>query len=206
MIKIVIIEDDQTIAEGLRYSIEYNKKYNVSGIYNSAEDALKEIKVDNPGIIILDIDLPGKSGLEIIPELKQILPDAEILMLTSSIEDDDIFNALRLGASGYLQKDLEIENLLEALDEIVSGGSPLSGNVARKVISSMRTESTDIQLTKQESALLKFMIDGYSNKEISEKMFISLPTVKFHTSNIYKKLGVGSRAEAVAKAINMKLV
>ena len=206
MINIVIIEDDQTIAEGLRYSIEYNKKYLVSGIYNSAEDALKEVKADNPGIIILDIDLPGKSGLQILPELKNMLPAAEILMLTSSIEDDDIFNALRLGASGYLQKDLEIEHLLEALDEIVSGGSPLSGNVARKVISSMRTKETDIQLTKQESALLKFVVEGYSNKDISEKMLVSLPTVKFHTSNIYKKLSVNSKAEAVAKAINLKLV
>ncbi len=206
MINIVIIEDDQTIAEGLRYSIEFNKKYSVSEIYNNAEDALKEIKADNPDIIILDINLPGKTGLDIIPDLKKSLPESEILMLTSSDEDEDIFNALRLGASGYLQKDLEIESLLEALDEIVSGGSPLSGNVARKVISSMRTEKTDIHLTKQESMLLKFMVEGFSNKEISEKMFISLSTVKFHTSNIYEKLGVNSKTDAVTKAINIKLV
>ncbi len=201
MITLVIIEDDEIIAEGLKYSIQFNKKYSVVNIYNSAETALENIKCDSPDIIILDISLPGKTGIEIIPDLRKIVPDSEILMLTSSDDDDDIFNALKLGASGYLQKDLDIENLLEALDEIISGGSPLSGSVARKVIKSMRVTKANINLTSQELKILKNIVDGCSQKEISEKMFISLSTVKFHSANIYGKLGVNSKAEAIAKAI-----
>lgn len=206
MINLVIIEDDAIIAEGLKYSIQFNKKYSVVNIYNSAETALENIKYDSPDIIILDISLPGKTGIETIPDLRKIVPDSEILMLTSSDDDDDIFNALKLGASGYLQKDLDIENLLEALDEIISGGSPLSGSVARKVIKSMRVTKEDIYLTSQESKMLKFVVDGCSQKEISDKMFISLSTVKFHSANIYEKLGVNSKAEAIAKAIKNNLV
>ena len=206
MINLVIIEDDAIIAEGLKYSIQFNKKYSVVNIYNSAETALENIKYDSPDIIILDISLPGKTGIEIIPDLKRMLPDSEILILTSSDDDDDIFNALKLGASGYLQKDLDIENLLEALDEIISGGSPLSGSVARKVIKSMRVTKADINLTSQELKILKNIVDGCSQKEISKKMFISLSTVKFHSANIYEKLGVNSKAEAIAKAIKNNLV
>lgn len=205
MITIVIIEDDEIIAEGLKHSIQFNKKFSVVNIYNSAESAIESIKDDSPDIIILDISLPSKTGIEIIPDLKIMLPDSDILMLTSSDEDDDIFNALKLGASGYLQKDLDIENLLEALDEIISGGSPLSGAVARKVIKSMRVEKGDINLTSQESKILKFVVEGCSQKEISEKMFISLSTVKFHSANIYEKLGVNCKAEAIAKAIKLNL-
>ncbi len=206
MKKIVIIEDDQNIAEGLKYSIEYNKKYMVSEMYSTAEEALLNIKSDNPELIILDISLPGKSGVEIISDLKKMLPDVEILMLTSSDDDDDIYNALRLGASGYLLKDVGIDGLIKALDEISSGGSPLSGNVARKILNNMRSDTHDIKLTNQESKLLRYIVDGYSQKEIADKMYISLPTVKFHSSNLYEKLNVKTKAEAIAKAVKLKLV
>lgn len=205
MNKLVIIEDDATIAEGLKYAVEFNQKYSVVSIYNCAERALDQIASDLPDIIILDINLPGKSGLEIITDLRKMLPKAEILILTSSDEDEDIFNALKLGASGYLQKDLDIENLLEALNEIVSGGSPLSGSVANKIIKSMRVEEITILLTKQEKSVLKFIVDGCSQKEIAEKLFVSLSTVKYHSSNIYEKLGVNSKAEAIAKALKLNL-
>ncbi|MCF8262058.1 MAG: response regulator transcription factor [Melioribacteraceae bacterium] len=206
MLKIVIIEDDSQIAEGLKYSIEFNKKYTVTAIYLNAEDAISNLSNNVPDIIILDINLPGKSGLEIIPDLKKLYPNCEILMLTSSDKDEDVFNALRLGASGYLNKDLGIEDLFKALDEIMAGGSSLSGNIARKVISSFRSEENDISLTKQESSVLKLMIEGNSQKSISEKLFISIPTVKFHSNSIYEKLGVHSKADAVAKALTLKLV
>lgn len=206
MITIVIIEDDEIIAEGLKHSIQFNRKFSVVNIYNSAESALENVKNDSPDIIILDISLPGKTGIEIIPELKKMLPNCDLLMLTSSDDDDDIFNAFKLGASGYLQKDLDIENLLEALDELISGGSPLSGSVARKVIKSMRVEKADVNLTSQESKILKSIVNGYSQKDISEKIFISISTVKFHSANIYKKLDVNCKAEAIAKAIKYNLV
>jgi DNA-binding NarL/FixJ family response regulator len=203
MINLVIIEDDSVIAEGLKYSVQFNGKYSVKNIYSSAESALLNILEDSPNIIILDISLPGKSGVEIISDLRIMLPETDILMLTSSDDDDDIFNALKLGASGYLQKDLDIENLLEALDEIVSGGSPLSGSVARKVLKSMQVDKLEISFTGQESTMVDYIAKGFSQKEISEKMFISLSTVKFHCKNIYEKLGVNTKAEAITKLLSV---
>ena len=165
---------------------------------------LNNISDVNPDLILMDIHLPGISGIDCTSELKKLFPEILILMLTVYEDDESVFNSLEAGASGYLIKKNLDDSLFNAIDELISGGSPMSPQIARKVVQSYqkktRKPSEEIEsLTHQEENILQLLAKGYQYKEIAEKIFVSSFTVKTHLRNIYRKLHVRSRTEAVVK-------
>ena len=206
MIKVSIIEDDFQVAEGLKHSINFQADYQVVSVYHSVEEAEGKIVNDTPDIIFLDVYLPKMSGIEFIPILKAKCPDAAIIMLTSSDEDADIFDSLQAGALGYLVKNSSIAEIIQAMETVLKGGSPMSPQITRRVISSFHKEVKNYDLTDREKEILKLLCDGKTRKEIGAVLFIELSTVKFHLSRIYQKLGVSSQTEATTKAIKEHLI
>ena len=205
MINISIIEDDKEIRESLAILIEGTEGYSCISHYGSCEKALESIEENAPDVILMDINLPGMTGIEGTKKIKQRLPETEIIMLTISEDDKDVFDSLCAGACGYLRKNTPPVRILEAIKEAVNGGAPMSMEIARIVVGSFRKETQSTDLTNRETEVLKNLCDGHSYKKISKELFIDINTVKFHIRNIYHKLEVNSKGEAIAKAIKKNL-
>ena len=205
MIKISIIEDDKEIRESLAILIGGTEGFNCISHYGNCESALDTIEDDAPDVILMDINLPGISGIEGTKIIKQKLPQAEILMLTISDDNQDVFDSLCAGACGYLRKNTPPIRILEAIKEAVNGGAPMSMEIARLVVASFHKETQSTNLTTCEKEVLKCLCDGSSYKKIAEQLFIDINTVKFHIRNIYHKLEVNSKGEAIAKAMKKNL-
>ncbi len=204
-IRVAIIEDDETIREGYAFLIGNTKGYKIAGTYPSFEEAAKRIVHDDPDVILLDVELPGISGIEALPKLKKLLPDTYILILTVYEQEMLIFRSLGNGASGYLTKNTQPEKIVAAIKEVMEGGGPMSANIARMVISSFkRNESTP--LTRRETEILEQIATGKSRKRIADELFIDLETVKSHIKNIYNKLDVHSKADAIKAAKDNKFI
>ena len=192
--------------------IDGTSSYKCVGDYETCEDMFEEVEDLEPDVVLMDIDLPGMSGIEGIRKLRQIFHDLRILVLTVYDESDTVFQALCAGACGYMVKKTPPTRLLEAINEAFKGGSPMSSHIARKVVGffqendSLFKKREDISLTKREREVLTGLVDGNSYKAIANVLDISIDTVKFHFRNIYKKLHVHSQSEAVAKAIKEKLI
>jgi DNA-binding NarL/FixJ family response regulator len=207
LIKIIIVEDNKTIREGLTVLINATDGLKCVNNFSNCEDMLKDLEEINPDLILMDIGLPGMSGIEGIKEAKIILPDILILMLSVYEDNDNIFDALCAGACGYLIKKTPPARLIEAINEAYNGGSPMSANIARKVVSYFnnnvqRSESSDIQLSDREIQILTNLSRGNSYKIIADTVCISIDTVRYHIRNIYKKLHVNSKLGAVKKYLN----
>jgi DNA-binding NarL/FixJ family response regulator len=209
-LRVVLIEDVREVRESLAALVSGTTGYKCVGSYGMMETALARIENDRPDIILTDLGLPGMSGVEGIEKLRKILPHTPILALTIFDNDDQIFNALCNGANGYLLKNTPPARLLDALKEAVDGGSPMSPQVASRVVRLFREfrppEQANYHLTPQETELLKLLIEGHHKKTAAQELGISFHTVSFHLSNIYQKLQVHSKTEAVAKALREKLV
>ncbi len=209
-IRVIIIEDQRDVREGLKLLINGSPGFECLAAYRSVEDALAGIEpIDAPDLILTDIGLPGLSGIEGIKLFRERLPQTAILALTVYENNDKIFNALCAGATGYLLKNTPPVRLLEALREAVTGGSPMSPEVARRVVTLFREfqpVSTSYDLTPQERQLLKLLVEGHHKKTAADVMGISFHTVSFHLRHIYEKLQVHSKSEAVAKALREHLV
>lgn len=205
-IKVSIVEDIKEIREGLGVLICGSEEYSCISNYANAESALKGIVEDQPDVVLMDIGLPGMSGIDCIRKLKSKNQAIQIIMLTVYEDDDHIFNALVAGASGYLVKKTPPAKILEAIHDVYNGGSPMSSQIARKVINafqSMNKSSAETEnLSHREQEILSYLAKGYRYKEIAEKLFISIETVRTHLRNIYEKLHVRSRTEAVLKYFN----
>ncbi len=210
LISVVIIEDLREIREGLMALIHGTHGFHCTSGYRTMEDALARIGADRPDVILTDIGLPGMSGIDGIRALHEIYPDVPILALTVYDDDDKVFSALCAGASGYLLKTTPPARLLESLKEAVAGGAPISPEVARRVIQLFRkfrpSDQAAHRLTPQETELLKLLIEGHHKKTAADQLGISFNTVSFHLKNIYAKLQVRSKTEAVAKALRERLV
>ena len=212
MIKVIIVEDNHTIREGLKLLIEGTEGYACLAVYSNCEDLLDDLDKHSVDVILMDIDLPGISGIEGIKRVKEISAEILILILTIYDENDLIFEALCAGASGYLVKKTPPAKLLEAIKEAYEGGAPMTSNIARKVVDYFKTikpeekVKNDVELTKREKEVLTGLVEGNSYKAIANQLNISLETVRFHFRNIYKKLHVHSQSEAVVKAIKEGLV
>lgn len=210
VIKAAIIEDQRDIREGLATLVNGTAGYRCTGSYRSMEEALDRIASDPPDVVLCDIGLPGMSGIEGIGVLKERHPGLSLLMLTVYDDDDRIFDALCAGACGYLLKRTPPARLLESLREAVSGGAPMSPEVASRVISLFReirpSERADYDLTPHESRLLKLLVDGHNYTTAADELKVSYNTVKFHMRHIYEKLQVHSKSEAVAKAMRERLI
>jgi DNA-binding NarL/FixJ family response regulator len=208
LIRVAIIDDDAEIRKGLQWMIEHSEGFQCIGTYGKCDDAMAVIDNDPPDVVLMDIGMPGKSGIECVQELKAHFPDIQVLMLTVYSEDEKIFQSLRAGAVGYLLKKTPSEKLLAAIREAYGGGAPMSSEIARRVLTYFiqpRTPKIASTLSSREIEVLEALTEGHSYKAIAEKLFVSVHTVRFHLHNIYAKLHVNSRSEAVAKAMNGKL-
>jgi len=210
VIKTAVIEDMREIRDGLTTLINFTDGFRCTGSYRSVEEALAQLGNDVPDVLLSDIGLPGVSGIEGVRLLKERYPQMQILMLTVYDDDDRIFDALCAGASGYLLKRTPPAKLLENIREAMSGGAPVSPEVASRVIKFFRefhsAERTDYELTPHETRLLKLLTEGYNYTTAAEKLGVSYNTIKFHVRHIFDKLQVHSKSEAVLKAMRDRLV
>lgn len=210
IIKTAIVEDMRDIREGLVTLINFTDGFTCTGSYRSMEDAIPQIKHNIPDVLLSDIGLPGMSGIEGIQILKEKYPQMTILMLTVYDDDERIFDAICAGASGYLLKRTSPAKILENIREAVSGGAPMSPEVAMRVIKLFREvrppEKVEYDLTPHETRLLKLLVEGHNYTTAAEELKVSYNTIKFHMRHIYDKLQVHSKSEAVAKALQNRLV
>ena len=209
-INIAIIEDQRDIREGLATIFKFTDGYRCTGSYRSMEEALERINGDIPDVALVDIGLPGMNGIEGIRKLKERHPEMLMLMLTVYEDDEYIFDALCAGANGYLLKKTAPARLVESVREALNGGAPMSPEVASKVIKVFRNirppERADYNLTPHETRLLKMLVEGHNYKTAAAELGVSVTTVAFHMRNIYEKLQVHSKSEAVSKALRNRLV
>jgi len=209
-IKTAIIEDQDDIREGLASLIGFTPGFKCTGAFQSMEEALDRIRRDIPDVVLSDIGLPGMDGIQGIKILKDRYPKMLILMLTVYDDDERIFDALCAGANGYLLKRTPPMRLLESLREAMAGGSPMSPEVASKVIRIFREfrppERADYDLTPHEIRLLKLLVEGHNYNTAAKELNASINTVKFYIKRIYEKLQVHSKSEAVAKALIERLL
>ena len=210
IIKTAIVEDMRDIREGLATLINFTDGFTCTGSYRSMEEAIPRIRHQTPDVLLSDIGLPGMNGIDGIRILKEQYPQMTVLMLTIYDDDDRIFDAICAGASGYLLKRTPPAKLLENIREAVSGGAPMSPEVAMRVIKLFREvrppEKVDYDLTPHETRLLKLLVEGHNYTTASEELKVSYNTIKFHMRHIYEKLQVHSKSEAVAKALQNRIV
>jgi DNA-binding NarL/FixJ family response regulator len=203
MISICIIEDILDILNGLEVIISRDSEFKLIKSFTNAEDAIKEIPMLSPDIVLTDINLPGKSGIDCMKEIKQICPDILFIMFTIFEDSDAVFEALKAGASGYILKNTSPEKIIDSLVELHEGGSPMSPSIARKVLSSFNvlpiSNTVNSLLTKREIEVLELLSKGFLYKEIADKQQISISTVKSHLNHIYQKLQVQNKTEAINK-------
>lgn len=204
-IKIVIIEVDEIIRNNYAFLIGQTQHYQVINTYPSFDEAAKTLTIDDPDVILLDIELPGTNGIEAIPKIRKLLPDVHILILTVYESEKTIFEALSNGASGYLTKNTPVNKIIESIKEVKDGGGPMSVSIARVVINSFR-KNHNSPLSKRETQILDLICNGKGRRQIAQELFIDLETVRTHIKNIYVKLDVNTRAAAIETARNNKLV
>jgi len=200
---IAIIEDDEKVRHYLAEEIQLNIDVKELRMFTDAETALKELTAYPVEIALFDINLPGMNGIDCIQRLKMLHPRMQMMVLTVYDNPDNIFNALKAGATSYLLKGTPPEKVIEAISEVYHGGSPISSQIARKVIEAFavreKTNEYFQDLSRREQEMLEHLSKGYRYKEIADKLYVSLETVRTHIRNIYEKLQVNSRAEALRK-------
>jgi DNA-binding NarL/FixJ family response regulator len=202
-IAVAIVEDDVPAREILAGWIRNAPGFRCVGEFDDAETALAKLPIEKPSVVLFDINLPGMNGIECVRRLKPRLPDTQFVMVTVYEDANHIFNALSAGASGYLLKQTRRNELIEALKDVHAGGSPMSSNIARKIVQSFQRFSSSPaapdNLSPREREVLELLARGYLYKEIADLLHISVPTVNTHIRRIYEKLHVRSRSQAVAK-------
>lgn len=203
-ISIVIVEDLDEVREGLNNFISLSPDFKVMDSFKTAEEALYAVPGLKPDIVIMDINLPGINGIECIRQLKDKSPSTQFMMFTVYENDEKVFEALKAGASGYLLKNTGLVQLSEALKELYNGGSPMSANIARKLVTFFRSTEKESErletLSDRENEILQLLAKGLLYKEIASQISISVATVRQHIHHIYEKLHVQNRTEAINKA------
>lgn len=202
--QIAIVEDNAALGNGLRKVLESAEDFKCIGVWTSAEEALKKVDAFRPDVVLMDINLPGMSGIEATAQIKHYLPEIQVIMVTVYRDHDQIFAALKAGASGYLLKRSTPEELRQAIRDVRSGGAPMSAEIARRVVDAfhqpMKSPGADaVKLSKRETEILELLTTGLANKEIAHRLEISVETVRVHLRRIYEKLHVHSRTEAAMK-------
>lgn len=205
ILEVAIVEDDEDIRNLLKILIGNTPGYSCSETFPDAESALETLPELAPKVVLMDIELPGITGVECVRRLKAKMEETDFVMLTNQMDEDSIFQSLRAGASGYLLKDTPPAKLLEGIATVVEGGAPISPSIARKVTAFFRPARAH-DLTAREAEILKLLCAGKNYSTIAEELFISGHTVRAHIKNIYSKLHVNSRGEAVSKAIKDRIV
>lgn len=201
-LRIGIVEDEQKIREGLAVLINGSDGFLCEHIFDNAEAAIREIPPLHLDVVLVDIHLPGKTGIECVAELKTVCTNTQFVMLTSFEDSESVFRSLKAGATGYLTKTTQPSKILEALTDVYKGGSPMSSHIARKIVNSFNAYEKIVELEKlsmREKEILSLLSEGYRYKEIAQKIFLSTETVRTHIRNIYEKLQVNSRTDALNK-------
>jgi DNA-binding NarL/FixJ family response regulator len=209
-IKVAIFEDNQLLRESLKQLINNAEGMACSGAFPDANKLLRNMQMANPDVVMMDINMPGISGIEAVQVIKEKFPQVHILMQTVFDDNDKIFAAICAGASGYMLKKTSPLKMIEAIRETYLGGAPMTASVAVKVLQMFRQQTIEktefIDLSEREKEILAQLVKGKSYKTIASDCFISIDTVSTHVRHIYEKLHVHSKSEAVAKAINQKLI
>jgi DNA-binding NarL/FixJ family response regulator len=203
--RVVLVEDDQEIRNSFSLIVNSSPKFIVVNGYGTGEEAIANLQKDKPEIVLMDIELPGMNGIHATKTIKDKMPTADIIMVTVYEDSDLVFEALKAGASGYITKSANYMELLSALEEITRGGAPMSSRIARMVIDNFHVNPNS-PLTKRETEILQLISEGKTYTQISEELFISKETSKTHIKNIYSKLQVTCKSEAIAKANLEKLI
>lgn len=211
MIKVLIYEDNPQLREGLSMLINGSDGYEVQATYKNCANVVEEVEAWKPDVILMDIDMPGVNGIEGLKLIRQKNLDVKILMLTVFDDNKNVFESLKAGANGYVLKKTPPAKLLEYIGEAASGGAPMTASIATQVLkmfSEIQAPSSgeNYNLSDREKEVLQFLVNGYSYKMIAAEMYISIDTVRSHIKNIYEKLHVNSKSEAVAKAFKDKLL
>jgi DNA-binding NarL/FixJ family response regulator len=203
---VAIVEDNAALGAGLRKIVESASDFRCVGVWTSAEDALKKIDAFRPQVVLMDINLPGMSGIEATSRIKRYLPEMQVIMVTVYRDHDQIFAALKAGASGYLLKRSTPEEVRQAIRDVRSGGAPMSAEIARRVVEAFHQPlkspehgGEEVKLSKRETEILELLTKGLANKEIADRLDISVETVRVHLRRVYEKLHVHSRTEAAMK-------
>ena len=204
-IRICLVEDDNIIREGFVLILSETKGFYVVNAYNNCEDFLKCLQNDKPDVVLMDIELPGMNGILGIEKVKKVYPQIQIIVVSVYENDDLVFKALCAGAGGYLTKNMPPNRLVDAIQEIMAGGAPMGTNIARLVVASFQ-KNHNSPLSNRETEVLELLSKGKSYTNIAEDLFIDKETVRTHIKNIYWKLEVHSKAEAIEKAVKEKLI
>lgn len=205
-ITLAIVEDLDEVREGLKQFISLNPEFKVLDTFKTAEEALHDLPELHPDIVIMDINLPGMNGIDCVKHVKKSIPRTQFMMFTVYENDEKVFEALKAGASGYLLKNTGLLQITESLKELYNGGSPMSSNIARKLVTIFREQQAEPEaehvepLSKRENEVLQQLAKGLLYKEIAEQLSISTGTVRQHIHKIYEKLHVQNRTEAINKA------
>ncbi len=210
-INVAIYEDNDTLRESLSFLIKGSNLLTFAGAYPNCLNIVENCKTNRPDVILMDIDMPGISGIEGTRLVKEAFPSVNVMILTVYEDSDKIFDALRAGATGYMLKKSSAIQIIEAIAELAGGGSPMSSRIARKVLDFFSTppcgeKENEYTLTDRELDILKRLVAGDSYKMIADNCCISIGTVRCHINSMYRKLAVNSKAEAIIKAIKEKLV
>lgn len=209
-IKVAIFEDNANLREGLFQLINGSQGFSCVGAFPNCDHLLKNISESKPDVVLMDIQMPGINGIEGVKIIKENFPSTKVLMETIFEDDEKVFASICYGAEGYILKNTAPVEILESIKEIYEGGSPMTPSVANRVLKMMRTKHQEIpdsfHLTKRENEILSCLVKGMSYKMVADVCVISLDTVNMHVKNIYRKLQVHSKSEAVVKAIRGKIV
>lgn len=207
MISVSIVDDEKKLCKSIATFLNGSAGFRCVSIYGSAELALQHLPADKPDVVLMDINMAGMDGIECVRRLKTSTPQLQILMLTVYEDTEQIFKALAAGATGYLLKRLDPEDLLQAIRDVHAGGSPMSNSIARKVVASFQeanqTGEKDNLLSPREEAVLDCLAQGLAYKQIGDRLGISINTIRTHLRHIYEKLHVQSRTQAVAKYLRL---
>lgn len=203
MITVSIVDDEKELQQSIATYVSGAAGFKCISAYRSAEAALERLPADKPDVVLMDINLGGMSGIECVEQLRKVMPEVQILMLTVYEDTDQIFRALSAGANGYLLKRSSPSKLIAAIREVHAGGSPMTSSIARKVVASFHKQSGSkakaIHLSPREEAVLNWLAKGATYKQIADELEISIDTIRTYLRRIYEKLHVQSRTEAVAK-------
>jgi DNA-binding NarL/FixJ family response regulator len=206
-VSIVLFEDNDRLRESLAYLLNSDPNYTVIGDYNNCNQAAEIIEELAPDVVLMDIDMPGKTGISGVAMVKQSRPDTAVIMYTVFEDDERLFQCLCAGANGYLLKKTPPARLFDAIQEVLNGGAPMSPNIARKVLNSFQQKTDNLyNLTDRETDVLQLLVKGNSIKVIADALNMAFDTVRSHLKKIYLKLHVNCGKEAIAKALNEKLI
>lgn len=213
-IRTAIFEDNKLIRDALQTLLNGTPGYICCGVFADGNNWERNISHSQPDVILMDIELPGTSGIEITAKIHEKFPDVKILIQTVFKDNDKIFNSLCAGASGYILKNDPLSKQLEAINEVYNGGAPMSPSIAKKVLDFFShknvvlipPENVDYRLSEREKEILNLITDGHNFRTIAEKAYISYETVRTHVKKIYKKLHVASRSEVILKAQQQRLI